>query len=114
MIERQVLDAIVARFLPQTRHASPTLFVGPAEECRETARSAAFVGNTEYRTIGFVDTHIPPSPGALGHIVDFAQVLQESGAETVVVSGHLTDTRFQDVVDASLAAGCHLLSVPRR
>src|SRR5438093_628422 len=83
MIERQVLDAIVARFLPQSRHASPTLFVGPAEECRETARSAAFVGNTEYRPIGFVDTHIPPSPGALGHIVDFAQVLQESGAETV-------------------------------
>ena len=113
MIERQVLDQIVARFLPQSRHASPTLFVGPAEECRETARSAAFVGDTEYRPIGFVDTHIPPSPGALGHIVDFAQVLQESGAETVVVSGHLTDTRFQDVVDASLAAGCHLLSVPR-
>jgi exopolysaccharide biosynthesis polyprenyl glycosylphosphotransferase len=63
--------------------------------------------------VGFVDVHIPPAPDALGHIVDFAGVLHDTGAETVVVCGYLTDVRFHDVVDAALTAGCQVLSVPR-
>jgi exopolysaccharide biosynthesis polyprenyl glycosylphosphotransferase len=45
--------------------------------------------------------------------VDFAGVLHDTGAETVVVCGYLTDVRFHDVVDAALTAGCQVLSVPR-
>jgi len=90
-----------------------TLFVGPAEACRETSGSAAFAPDSEYRTIGYVDTHVPPAAAALGHIVDFAQVLHETRAEAVVVCGYLTDARFHDVVDAALTAGCKVLAVPR-
>src|SRR5205814_7753957 len=59
------------------------------------------------------DTHIPPAPSALGHIVDFAAVLHDTRAEAVVVCGYLTDARFHDVVDAALTAGCKVLAIPR-
>jgi len=98
---------------PRPSDRLSTLFVGPAEACRETSGSAAFAPDSEYRTIGYVDTHIPPAPAALGHIVDFAQVLHETRAEAVVVCGYLTDARFHDVVDAALTAGCKVLAVPR-
>jgi len=111
VLERKVLDSLVARFQPVP--SLTTLFVGPAEACRETAASPAFAPDSEYRPIGFVDTHIPPAPSALGHIVDFASVLHDSGAEAIVVCGYVTDGRFHDIVDAALTAGCKVLSVPR-
>lgn len=111
--ERLLLDRAIERVAPARRDAAPTLFVGPAEECREAARGPAFAAAAEHRVVGFVDVHIPPAADALGHIVDFAGVLHDTGAETVVVCGYLTDGRFHDIVDASLAAGCQILSVPR-
>jgi len=113
LAERNLLDSIVARIRPHPEGTLRTLFVGPAEECRTTAESAAFAEDAEYRPIGFVDTHVPPAVAALGHIADFAAVLHESSAEAVVVCGYLTDGRFRDVVDAALTAGCKVLSVPR-
>ena len=111
--ERVVLDRAVALVLPPSQDALRTLFVGPAERCRETMGTRAFTNRAEFAPVGFVDVHVPPKVDALGHIMDFSGILHETGAETVVVCGYLSDERFQDVVDSSLAAGCHLLSVPR-
>jgi len=111
--ERQLLNAVIGRVRPRPSDRLSTLFVGPEEACRETTGSPAFTPDSEYRTIGYVDTHIPPAPTALGHIVDFARVLHETGAEAVVVCGYLSDGRFHDVVDAALTAGCKVLAVPR-
>jgi exopolysaccharide biosynthesis polyprenyl glycosylphosphotransferase len=113
MAERQLLDAVVSQFQPVPHDSLRTLFVGPAETCRETAESPAFAPDSEYRPIGFVDTHIPPAPSALGHIVDFASVLHDTSAEAIVVCGYLSDSRFHDIVDAALTSGCKVLSVPR-
>jgi exopolysaccharide biosynthesis polyprenyl glycosylphosphotransferase len=111
--ERQLLDSLIGRVQPNPRDQLSTLFVGPAEACRETEGSPAFSPDSEYRPIGFVDTHIPPASAALGHIVDFAAVLHDTSAEAVVVCGYLTDARFHDVVDAALTGGCKVLAVPR-
>jgi exopolysaccharide biosynthesis polyprenyl glycosylphosphotransferase len=113
VVERRLLDSIIHRVRPRPQDALSTLFVGPAEVCRTTAGSPAFGADSEYRPIGFVDTHVPPAQGALGHIVDFASVIHDTRAEAVVVCGYLSDARFHDVVDAALTAGCKLLSVPR-
>jgi exopolysaccharide biosynthesis polyprenyl glycosylphosphotransferase len=113
MAERQLLHSAVRRVQPVPRDLLSTLFVGPAEACRETADSPAFTPDSEYRPIGFVDTHIPPAPSALGHIVDFASVLHDTHAEAIVVCGYLSDSRFHDIVDAALTSGCKVLSVPR-
>jgi len=111
--ERDLLNSVVHRIRPRPEDTLRTLFVGPAEACRATAQSPAFAADSEYRPIGFVDTHIPPAQGALGHIVDFASVVHDTGAEAVVLCGYLTDGRFNDVVDAALTSGCKLLAVPR-
>ena len=111
--QRQLLDSVVNRVRPRPHDTLRTLFVGPAEACRETTASSAFDRDSEYRPMGFVDTHIPPAPSALGHIVDFAAVLHETHAEAVVVCGYLSDARFHDVVDAALTCGCKVLAVPR-
>jgi exopolysaccharide biosynthesis polyprenyl glycosylphosphotransferase len=111
--ERRLLEAIIRRIRPRPSDVLTTLFVGPSAACRSTAASPAFGITSEHKPIGFVDTHIPPSPEALGHIVDFAAVLHDTGAEAIVVCGYLNDARFRDIVDAALTAGCKVLSVPR-
>ena len=111
--QRKTLDRLVFRFGITKRAAARTVFVGPAEECRAAASGPAFAGSVEYRIAGFIDVHVPPAPDSLGHIVDFAHILNELGAEAVVMCGYLNDGRFHDVVDASLAAGCQIFSVPR-
>jgi exopolysaccharide biosynthesis polyprenyl glycosylphosphotransferase len=111
--QRLLLDHAITRFLPARNTKIPTLFVGPAEHCRLATQGSAFRNGSEYRAVGFVDTHIPPAGDALGHIVDFARVLDETACETVVMCGYLPDVRFHDVVDAALGAGCQVLSVPR-
>ncbi len=111
--ERSVIDQVVARFLPMYRSAAPTLFVGPAEACRDAIRSPTFALGGECRPVGFVDVHFPPAADALGHAADFRVHLQRTGAEVVVVAGYLPDNRFREVVDASLEAESQLLSVPR-
>jgi exopolysaccharide biosynthesis polyprenyl glycosylphosphotransferase len=111
--QRLLLDHTVARFGPTRAATVPTLFVGRAEHCREATQAAAFGAGSEHRIVGFVDTHIPPAPDSLGHLVDFARVIHETASETVVMCGYMPDARFNDIVDTALGAGCQVLSVPR-
>src|SRR5882762_2935278 len=111
--ERLTINRIAAKVRPPEKDAVDTLFVGPAGDCFEAVSSPAFEMGTDYRPIGFVDVKIPPAPGALGHVSDIPLLLAASGAQVVALCGYLTDTQFRDVVDAALAGGCQVLSVPR-
>ena len=111
--ERRVIDQVVARFFPTYRYAARTLFIGPADACREAIGSPEFAIGGEYRAVGFVDVRFPPAEDALGHAADFRTLLHRCGAEVVVVAGYLPDGRFREVVDASLETASQLLSVPR-
>lgn len=111
--ERLTIDRVIARVRNPERDAADTLFVGPPEECRAAASSAAFGTGSEYRPIGFVDLQSPPGPGALGQIGDLPILLAASGAEVVVICGFLRDSQFRQVVDTALTGGCQVLAVPR-
>ena len=111
--ERTTVDRVVAWVRPRAKDAANALFVGQAEACRVAAAGPAFAPGVHYQPIGFVDSGTPAAPGAVGHIGDFELILAATGVEVVVVAGHLPDEQFGDVVDASLAAGCQVLSVPR-
>src|SRR5438105_10148574 len=111
--ERRTINRVVARVRPPEADAVDTLFVGPAADCIHAASGPAFASGTDYRPIGFVDVQIPVGPGALGHVSDIPLLLAASGAQVVALCGYLTDKQFQDVVDAVLAGGCQVLSVPR-
>ncbi len=111
--ERRTINRVVTRVRPPDADAVDTLFVGPAADCIHAASGAAFAAGSDYRPIGFVDVQVPPGPGALGHVSDIPLLLAASGAQIVALCGYLTDKQFQDVVDAALAGGCQVLSVPR-
>ena len=111
--ERRAVDRIVARVRPPDRDRLDTLFVGSGPDCLSAIASPAFSESVEHRPIGFVDSHAPATPGALGDLRDFSLLLAGSGAQAVVVCGYLTDRQFQEIVETALTAGCQVLSVPR-
>lgn len=113
LLDRLTVDRIVAWLSPPDSHAARTVFIGPAEECRDAATHPAFRPGGEYACKGFLDVRSPAAPDALGAIADLPKLLHDARVETVVVCGYLPDRELQDVVNISLAAGCQLLSVPR-
>jgi len=111
--DRFTVDRFVAWVRPPEASAARTLFVGTAEQCAQVAAGPAFRDRREFVSVGFVDVNVPPAAEARGHLVEIARALHDSRAETVVLSSYLPHGLFQTVVEAALAAGCQLLSVPR-
>lgn len=113
LLERRVVDRLVSWTTHPSKIASRTVFVGHAADCRDSMTQPPFGGSPEFLAVGFVEAAVAPSPGALGSLPDLERCLHEAEAETVVLCGHLSDVRFQEIVDIALASGCHLLAVPR-
>ena len=113
LVERLTVDRLVGLFSPPERHAARTIFVGPADMCREAAAYPALDVESEFARLGFLDLRRPAAPDALGSVDDLARTLHDLRVETVVVCGFIPDHELQGVVNVALAAGCHLLTVPR-
>jgi exopolysaccharide biosynthesis polyprenyl glycosylphosphotransferase len=110
---RFALDAVDARIVNRTPGSSRTILIGPASECADLASRPAFAPRGEHVALGFVDTTVTPSPAALGGLDDLPALIQRHRVESVVICGHLSDAELRDVVEQSIAAGCHVFSVPR-
>lgn len=113
LVERLTVDRLVAWFSPAESQAARTIFVGPADMCREAAAYPALNVDAEFTRLGFLDLRRPSAPDALGSVDDLARTLHDLRVETVVVCGFIPDHELQNVVNVALAAGCHLLTVPR-
>ena len=113
LVERLVVDRIVARVRPQEETAARTLFVGPAAECAAVAAMPAFRPPTEFQRVGTVDVELPIATGALGHLVEIGRIIHESRADTVVVCGNLVEGQLNDLLGVALATGCRVLKLPR-
>jgi exopolysaccharide biosynthesis polyprenyl glycosylphosphotransferase len=113
VLERTMVDRVVSVFSSGQKHAARTLFVGPAEMCREAAAYPALNVASAFSCLGFLDVRKPASPDALGSMDDLARTLHDLRIETVVVCGHLADFQLQALVSVALAAGCHILPVRR-
>ena len=113
LVERLVVDRIVARVRPPEESAARTLFVGAVSECAAVAAMPAFWPPTEFRRVGIVDVELPIASGALGHLVEIGRVIHESRADTVVVCGNLAEGQLNDLLGVALASGCRVLKLPR-
>jgi exopolysaccharide biosynthesis polyprenyl glycosylphosphotransferase len=113
VFERTMVDRVVAAFSSGQKHAARTIFVGPAEMCREAAAYPALNVANAFACLGFLDVRKPASPDALGGVDDLARTLHDLRIETVVVCGYLPNLQLQALVSVALAAGCHILTVPR-
>ena len=113
LAERLFVDRIVAWASAPEKHAARTLFVGPAEDCREAAAYPALSSASDFAPMGFLDLRSPAAPDSLGNLADLPRVVHDLRIETVVACGYIPDRELQDLVNISLGAGCHLLTVPR-
>ena len=113
VLERLVVDRLVTVFAPGPKHAARTIFVGPSEMCREASVYPALSIPSEFARLGFLDVRKPAAPDALGSVEDLARTLHDLRVETVVVCGYLSDLQLQALVSVALAAGCHILTMPR-
>ena len=112
VVDRLGVDWVVTRVRPPEETAARTLFVGTAADCAQVAAMPAFHDRGDYRSVGFVDVHVPPAPQARGHFVELARIIHDSAAEAVVVCGQLSDGQLVDVTNAAHAAECQLLTLP--
>jgi exopolysaccharide biosynthesis polyprenyl glycosylphosphotransferase len=113
LLERFAVDRLVAVVAPYRQHAARTIFAGPAHMCREASVYPALRVARDFRQLGFLDAHSPVAPDALGGMDDLGRVLHDLQVDTVVICGALSDLQFQSLVGVALAAGCHILTVPR-
>lgn len=113
LVERKIIDRLVAIVRPPERNAAPTLFVGSSRSCKRAMAMGAFGVANEHRPIGYVSTEAVPAADALGPVHHFPQLLHDSHAEAVVICGDLDGDQLHHVVDASFAAGCHVLAIPK-
>ena len=107
------VDAVDARIVNRTPASARTILIGAARECADLASGPAFAPRGDYIVVGFVDSAATPNTPVLGGLGDLPSLIQQYGVETVVVCGHLSDLELRNVVEQSIAAGCHLLTVPR-
>jgi len=107
------IDAVDARIVNRTPASARTILIGAARECADLASRPAFAPRGDHLVLGFVDTAPTPNLSALGGLSDLPVLMQQRGVETVVICGHLSDEELRNVVEQSIAAGCHLFSVPR-
>jgi exopolysaccharide biosynthesis polyprenyl glycosylphosphotransferase len=110
---RSALDLLDARVVGRAPASSRTVLVGPAEACRALGARRAFAPRGEHTVLGYVDTAAPAHPTAIGSLIDLPALIQRYRVESVVVCGHLADADLGEVVERTIAAGCHVFAVPR-
>jgi lipopolysaccharide/colanic/teichoic acid biosynthesis glycosyltransferase len=127
---RQVLDWVVSKLNGWVRPTERVLFVGDPSDPQAAAMCANLLRTERMQLAGWVmsgersnGNHNGKGNGAdgsgrtdrdLGTASDFWRVLQETNADTVVLSGHFGDDQvFEIIVQACAAAGCRLLAASR-
>jgi len=109
---RLVVDLIVARAWPKQRRAERVLFVGDPSDPEAQRISSNLLASGGMVSLGWVDGALAGRNGT-SYEMDYWDALHRVSADTVVVFGNLQDEVFHSVVEASTAAGCRILAVPR-
>lgn len=113
-LERSVMDSLVLRLLPRERQAERVVFVGDPHDPVGSRVQSKLVSSGDMVSLGWVSTDgATARDGTLGGAKDFWEIVRETGPDSVVLCGRLSDELFEAVVSASISAGCRLLAVPR-
>ena len=110
--ERALLEILIRRLRPTSRHAARTLIVGCAPAARKARQSPAFADSSEFVILGYVDVQHYPEADALGGATDLVSLIGRHKVDTVVFTGGLDDEILDRMVDLVEAAGCSAISLP--
>lgn len=95
------------------RHASRSLLVGTRAKCLEAEGSPIFGLGGPFTLVGYVAADTSYDDNALGKLSDLDRLIIERNVDSVVVCGNLGDEHFAAITDATLQAGCELVSFVR-
>ncbi|HXG47235.1 MAG TPA: sugar transferase [Methylomirabilota bacterium] len=111
--ERSVVDRVLSRLLSRCRESRIPL-VGDRRDREAVAAFKALTGGSRVVPIGWVYPGRARVDGEyLGTTERFWELLHRADADTVVLCGDLDPASYESVVEASCAAGCHVLALSR-
>ncbi|MSR05511.1 MAG: sugar transferase [Gemmatimonadetes bacterium] len=113
---RLTVEFLVSRAWPVPQRVERVLFVGNPDDPAAQFVSSKLMGSGGVVSLGWVNgSHAGNGNSGNGssYEMEYWATLHRLAADTVVVSGHLPDEVFHSVVEASTAAGCRILIVPR-
>ncbi len=116
LAERQLVDVLVARYVPRKHRADRFVFVADPDD-PENARIYRRLANSKRMIpLGWVNANgnaYPDRDDIVGHVSDFCDILEQTNADTVAICGDFDAREFESVVEASASAGCAVLAMSR-
>jgi exopolysaccharide production protein ExoY len=111
--ERQLIDRIVRKLRPIGPGAVRVLLIGRPRETPRAREHPALSDLREFAVTGVFDPDDIDRSGPAGAVTNLCQKIRQCQADTLVLCGRLDDDAFSVIMDATAAAGCHLLALTR-
>jgi exopolysaccharide biosynthesis polyprenyl glycosylphosphotransferase len=111
--ERQLIDRVVRKLRPIGPGAVRVLLIGRPDETPRAQEHPALSDRREFAVSGVFNPDEIIQAGAAGAATSLCRKIRQCKADTLVLCGRLDDATFSVIMDATAAAGCHLLALTR-
>ena len=113
IVERHLIDYVVRSLWPIGPGAARALLIGRPEHTRRAFEHPALSDAREFAFGGIIDADQLDLRVGHGGFSRLCETIKRYRADTVVLSGPLTDEALALVIEAAGAAGCQLFALPR-
>lgn len=111
LLSRRLLDGVIRALWPTHLRAARVLLVAEDHEVRRAKDHPALADSSRFFIAGVLDPNLlRRSRGAMELL---CEAIRGSKADTLVLSGPLSDQAFAILVDAALSTGCELVATSR-
>jgi exopolysaccharide biosynthesis polyprenyl glycosylphosphotransferase len=111
--ERQLIDKVVRRLRPIGPGALRVLLIGRPQEALAGFDHPALSDRREFAMTGVFDPDEIVRHGVAGAAANLCQKIKQCKADTLLLCGRLDDAALSVILDATAAAGCHVLALTR-
>ena len=113
IVERHLIDYVVRSLWPIGPGAARALLIGRPEHTRRAFEHPALSDAREFAFAGIIDADQLDLRLRHGGFSRLCETIKRYQADTVVLTGPLTDEALALVIEAAAAAGCQLFALPR-
>lgn len=111
--ERQLIDKAVRRFRPIGPGAVRVLLIGRPAERPQALAHPALSDRRQFAVTGVFDPDEIGRNGRSNATTKLCQKISQCKADTLLLCGRLEDGALSVIIDATAAAGCHVLALTR-
>lgn len=111
--ERQLIDKMVRKLWPIGPAALRVLLIGRPEETSPAVEHPVLSDRREFAMTGVFDPDQIVRHSVAGAAAKLCQKIKQCQADTLVLCGRLDDAALSVILDATAAAGCHVLALTR-